>query len=136
MSFLLALAAFAAIVAVYSTVVTVLVEGVQKVLALRSAGMNEMLRAFYDQTLASLQPSDTPDAERASLSASKTPSAAAKEFADSITRRTPSESLKFWYIRNWPLIGHIFASRRQKLSTLQFIESLAETKEGAALARH
>ena len=136
MSFLLALAAFAAIVAVYSTVVTVLVEGLQKVLALRSAGMNEMLRAFYDQTLASLQPSDTPDTERASLEPGKKPSSAAKDFADSITRRTPSESLKFWYIRNWPLIGHVFASRRQKLTTLQFIESLAETKEGAALSRH
>ncbi|MEL7054797.1 MAG: hypothetical protein AAGL09_00575 [Pseudomonadota bacterium] len=136
MSFLLALAAFAAIVAVYSTVVTVLVEGLQKVLALRSAGMNEMLRAFYDQTLASLQPGDTPDAEKASLEAGKKPSNAAKDFADSITRRTPSESLKFWYIRNWPLIGHVFASRRQKLTTLQFIESLAETKEGAALSRH
>ncbi|MEL7032185.1 MAG: hypothetical protein AAGL97_01340 [Pseudomonadota bacterium] len=136
MSFLLALAAFAAIVAVYSTVVTVLVEGLQKVLALRSAGMNEMLRAFYDQTLATLQPGDTPTADRADLSANKKPSNAAKDFADSITRRTPSESLKFWYIRSWPLIGHIFASRRQKLSTLQFIESLAETKEGATLARH
>ena len=77
MSFLLALAAFAAIVAVYSTVVTVLVEGLQKVLALRSAGMNEMLRAFYDQTLASLQPSDTPDTERASLEPGKKPSSAA-----------------------------------------------------------
>ncbi|MEM7327696.1 MAG: hypothetical protein AAF437_03080 [Pseudomonadota bacterium] len=136
MSFLLALAAFAAIVAVYSTVVTVIVEGLQKVLALRSAGMNEMLRAFYDQTLATLQPTETPDSERASLTAGKKPSHAAKDFADSITRRTPSESLKFWYIRSWPLIGHIFASRRQKMSTLQFIESLAETKEGAALANH
>ncbi|MEO1554441.1 MAG: hypothetical protein AAFR82_10965 [Pseudomonadota bacterium] len=136
MSFLLALAAFAAIVAVYSTVVTVLVEGLQKVLALRSAGMNEMLRAFYDQTLATLQPDDADETDRASLTAGKKPSNAAKTFADSITRRTPSESLKFWYIRSWPLIGHIFASRRQKLSTLQFIESLAETKEGATLARH
>ncbi|MEM9570656.1 MAG: hypothetical protein AAF996_04260 [Pseudomonadota bacterium] len=136
MSFLLALAAFAAIVAVYSTVVTVIVEGLQKVLALRSAGMNEMLRAFYDQTLSSLQPNDTPDDEKAASSRSNKPSDAAKSFADSITRKTPSESLKFWYIRNWPLIGHIFASRRQKMTTLQFIESLAETNEGAALARH
>ncbi|NQY12542.1 MAG: hypothetical protein HRT81_01610 [Henriciella sp.] len=136
MSFLLALAAFAAIVAVYSTVVTVIVEGLQKVLALRSAGMNEMLRAFYDQTLSSLQPSETPADDKAMSSGSNKPSDAAKSFADSITRKTPSESLKFWYIRNWPLIGHIFASRRQKMTTLQFIESLAETKEGAALARH
>ncbi|MEM7460304.1 MAG: hypothetical protein AAF331_12625 [Pseudomonadota bacterium] len=136
MSFLLALAAFAAIVAVYSTVVTVLVEGLQKVLALRSAGMNEMLRAFYDQTLTSLQAGAEQNADSTNLSASTKPSSAAKVFADSITRRTPSQSLKFWYIRSWPLIGHIFASRRQKLSTLQFIESLAETKEGAALARH
>lgn len=136
MSFLLALAAFAAIVAVYSTVVTVLVEGLQKVLALRSAGMNEMLRAFYDQTLTSLQAGAEQNADSTNLSNSTKPSDAAKVFADSITRRTPSQSLKFWYIRSWPLIGHIFASRRQKLSTLQFIESLAETKEGAALARH
>lgn len=136
MSFLLALAAFAAIVAVYSTVVTVLVEGLQKVLALRSAGMNEMLRAFYDQTLAGLQPLDLAADEKANSKKRKKPTNAAQVFADSITRRTPSESLKPWYIRNWPLIGHIFASRRQKLTTLQFIESLAETKEGATLSRH
>ncbi len=137
MSFLLALAAFAAIVTVYSTVVTVIVEGLQKVLALRSAGMNEMLRAFYDQTLTTLQPDDmTASAQAKADTTSKAPSNNAKQFADSITRRTPSESLKFWYIRKWPLIGHIFASRRTNLTTLQFIESLAETKEGAALARH
>jgi len=136
MSFLLALAAFAAIVAVYSTVVTVLVEGLQKVLALRSAGMNEMLRAFYDQTLAGLQPRDVSGDEKASRHKGNKPSKAAQNFANSITLRTPSESLKPWYIRNWPLIGRIFASRRQNLTTLQFIESLAETKEGATLARH
>ena len=42
--------------------------------------MNEMLRAFYDQTLAGLQPGDTPDDQRANeLATRNKPSAAAKE---------------------------------------------------------
>ena len=46
MSFFIALAAFAAIVSVYATVVTVIVEGFHKVFGLRSSGLNEAVRVF------------------------------------------------------------------------------------------
>jgi len=128
MSFLMALAAFAAIVTVYSTVVTVLVEGLHKLFGFRSAGMNELLRAFYDQNLSGLSSRLTgEDKERGS------PNAAS--FADRLTKRAPSESLRFWYLRSWPLIRSFFSSRRKSLTTLQFIEGLAETPEGRLLAK-
>lgn len=135
MSFLLALVGFAAVIAVYSTIVSVLVEGIHKIFALRSAGMSEMLRAFYDQKLAALQPPDTPaELGAPTLSTSEVSSPQSREFARSISRRASSENLRPWYIRRWPLIGSIMSSRSQKLSTLQFIERLAETPEGQALA--
>jgi len=40
MALLLALVGFAAVVAVYSTIVSVVVEGIHKMFALRSAGMS------------------------------------------------------------------------------------------------
>lgn len=137
MALLLALVGFAAVVAVYSTIVSVVVEGIHKMFALRSAGMSEMLRNFYDQKLGNLQPGDTP-AEQAAPSAtgSHMASADSRAFANAMTRRAASENLRPWYIRRWPLIGQILSSRVQKMSTLQFIERLAETPEGQALARH
>jgi hypothetical protein len=137
MSLLLALVGFAAVVAVYSTIVSVIVEGIHKVFALRSAGMSEMLRNFYDQKLADLQPTDTPvELGAPTATGSHVASPQAREFARRMTRRAASENLRPWYIRRWPLIGQILSSRVQRMSTLQFIERLAETPEGQALAGH
>ncbi|MEO0815915.1 MAG: hypothetical protein AAFX86_01285 [Pseudomonadota bacterium] len=137
MALLLALVGFAAVVAVYSTIVSVVVEGIHKMFALRSAGMSEMLRNFYDQKLANLQSNDTPPEQSApGATGSHVASADSRNFAHSMTRRAASENLRPWYIRRWPLIGQILSSRVQKMSTLQFIERLAETPEGQALARH
>ncbi|MEZ6002244.1 hypothetical protein [Hyphomonas sp.] len=136
MTFLIALAAFVAIISVYSTIVTVIVEGIHKVFGLRSSGMNEMLRAFYDETLPGLQPPNTPENEKvASGDRSSGPSKGAKHFADSISSAPTARSTKFWYVRRWPLIGRMFSARRKSMTALDFVESLAETPEGSAL-RH
>ncbi|MEL6955806.1 MAG: hypothetical protein AAFO88_04110 [Pseudomonadota bacterium] len=137
MSLLLALVGFAAIVAVYSTIVSVVVEGIHKLFALRSAGMSEMLRNFYDHKLGNLQPSDTPaELGAPTATGSHVASPQSRDFARTMTRRAASENLRPWYIRRWPLIGQILSSRVQRMSTLQFIERLAETPEGKALAGH
>ena len=135
MSFLMALAAFAAIVTVYSTVVTVLVEGLHKLFGFRSAGMNEMLRAFYDENLSGI-------AEKHKLASGENDDDDAEDFsrngaafADRITKRAPAQNLRFWYLRSWPIIRSFFSSRRKSLTTLQFIEGLAETPEGRQLAK-
>lgn len=136
-SFLMALIAFAAVFAVYSTIVTVLVEGMHRLLGLRSAGMSEMLRAFYDRTLASLQPDSTPPEAQAPVGVTGvrgTPQARA--FANSMAGRSPSESLRWWYVRNWPLVRSFVNSQQARMTTLQFVERLAATPEGAALAQH
>lgn len=135
MSFLLALAAFAAILAVHSTAVTVIVQGLHKLGGFRSAGLHEMLRAFYNQNLSGLDVSshltteNHPDDEK-----KKTEVLTASSFADKLTKRAPSEDLKFWYVRSWPIIGSFFSSRQKSLTTLQFIEGLAQTWEGKSLA--
>ena len=137
MSFLIALVAFAAIIAVYSTIVTVIVEAVHKLFGLRSSGLSEMLRTFYDNKLARLQPDDIPAEVQAPVGQhTERASPQARDFALSMTRRAPSESLRPWYVRRWPLIGRLLSSRSQKMTTLQFVERLAETPQGAALARH
>lgn len=131
MSYLIALAAFAAVITVYSTVVTVLVEGLHKLFALRSAGMNEMLRAFHQRVVAGL----LDETARPATDQKQAPPPEAKAFANRITKGLPSESRKGWYVRSWPLIGRFFTPSRSKLSTLQFVEGLAATPEGEALAR-
>lgn len=137
MSFLSALIAFAAVITIYSTVVTIIVEGIHKIFGMRSAGMNEIVRAFYDNTLGHLQPANTEEEQKAPVT-EKTPASSqrSKAFANAFCRRSPSESLRPWYLRNWPIIGSWVASRQKKMTTLQFIERLAETPEGAALERH
>lgn len=137
MSFLIALVAFAAVIAVYSTIVTVLVEAIHKLFGLRSSGLAEMLRSFYDSKLAALQPADTPAQDQAPVGEhSERTSPQARDFARAMTRRAPSESLRPWYVRRWPLIGRLLSSQSQKMTPLQFVERLAETPQGAALARH
>lgn len=134
---LLALVGFAAVVAVYSTIVSVLVEGLHKMFGLRSAGLSEMLRTFYDQKLGYLQPEDTPPEFGAPTpTGSHIASPQARTFAASMTRRSASENLRPWYVRRWFGIGQILSSRVQKMNTLQFIERLAETPEGQALVGH
>lgn len=137
MSFFIALAAFAAIVSVYATVVTVIVEGLHKVFGLRSSGLNEAVRIFYDETLRKLQPENASDNERASPPNDKPgPSEGARKFADEVCKVSEAGSPKFWYLRRWPLIGGMLRERKKTLSTIELVESLAETPEGAALRHH
>ena len=140
MSFIVALSAFAAIVVVYSTLVTVIVEALHKVFGLRSSGMNEMLRAYYDENLSGLTSQADAAGETAGVGneshgRSATPSKPAKQFADRMTRTSPSDSLKPWYLRRWKVFRGLFSSRRKVMTTLQFIEALANTPEGAKRAK-
>ena len=137
MSFFIALAAFAAIVSVYATVVTVIVEGFHKVFGLRSSGLNEAARVFYDDTLRELQPQNVSDEERVSSPNSKRgPSLGAQKFADQVCQVSEAGSPKFWYLRRWLIIGSLLKERKKTLSPIEFIENLAETPEGAALRHH
>jgi hypothetical protein len=134
---LIALVAFTAVIAVYSTIVTVVVEGLQKLCKLRSSGMSEMLRSFYDRTLATLQPTDaTPEALAPVGVDGPRASPQARQFVKDMSGRNSSESLRFWYMRNWPIIRSMFGTAAEHMSTLQFIERLAKTPQGAALAGH
>lgn len=128
MDILVALAAFAGIMAAFATIVSVLVEGVHKFLALRSSGMREMLRAFHDSVTA---PPDaqTPGAQTQRAAASPE----AVEFANRIVE-SPAKSTRAWYLERIPIVRHFVARRFVRLSTLQFVEQLAQTDIGDRLA--
>jgi hypothetical protein len=121
MDILVALAAFAGIMAAFATIVTVLVEGVHKFLALRSSGMREMLRAFHDSVqLPAEAQHDTASPESV-------------EFANRIVT-SPARSTRGWYLERIPILKHLVARRFVRLSTLQFVEQLAQTDIGERLA--
>ncbi len=122
------LAAFAGTMAVLSTVVTVFVQLVHKVMALRLAGLHEMLRAIHDDMLQRLMPEDQ-RAEQAPRASN-----AAVSFARSMTT-APSASVRPWYVRTWPILGYLTSPRFERMSTLQFVEQLAQTPQGRRLAQ-
>lgn len=127
MSWLVALAAFAGIMAVFSTVVTVAVEAFHKALSLRRSGLQEMLRSMHLNVITRLDAS-LPEEDRKALRKS------AAEFANSMTK-SPSYGGegRWWWPSNWGL--NISQRRFERLSKRQFAEQLAQTDFGRKLLK-
>lgn len=122
MSWIVALAGFAGIMAVLSTVVTVGVEAVHKAFSLRRAGLQEMMRAMHVRVLSQIT-----DGINAA------DNKAAAKFANEMTK-SPSfgGQGRWWWIANWGI--NISQRRFERLSKRQFAEQLAETDFGRGLA--
>lgn len=127
MSWLVALAAFAGIMAIFSTVVTVAVEAFHKALSLRRSGLQEMLRSMHQSAIRRLDPS-------LSEKEGKTLRKEAARFANSMTR-SPSYGGegRWWWPSNWGL--NISQRRFERLSKRQFAEQLSQTEFGRKLLR-
>lgn len=111
MSYLVALLAFATIMALLSTVVTVIVEGVNKVLRLRSGGLKVLLSKYYQDAVAPRLP------EGSGLTGDD---AEAEAFAKAMCTN--------------PVRGKGDGAKRlDKLSVRQVVEQMADTPAGAAL---
>lgn len=125
MSWLVALAAFAGIMAVFSTVVTVAVEAFHKALSLRRSGLQEMLRSMYARVITRVDPGLSQDDR-------KTRMKAAARFANNMTR-SPSfgGEGRWWWPANWGL--NLSQRKFENLSKRQFAEQLAETEFGQRL---
>lgn len=125
MSWLVALAAFAGIMAVFSTVVTVAVEAYHKALSLRRSGLQEMLRAMHMQVVQRLDRS-LPEADQKALIK------AASSFAKSMTR-SPSYGGhgRWWWPANWGV--NISQRQFERLSKRQLAEQLVQTEFGQRL---
>ena len=128
MNVIIALAAFAATMVVLSTVVTVLVEFAHKALLLRLAGLKEMLRAIHDGPLQQLGPD--PFVRHPSMRATQ----GAVQFSNQMTR-TPSTNRRAWYFRGWPLLKRFMQTEFDRLTTLQFVEQLAQTDQGRRIGQ-
>lgn len=122
MSWIVALAGFAGIMAVLSTVVTIGVEAIHKSLSLRRSGLQEMLRAMHARVLSEIKE----DIDGADVKA-------AAKFANDMTA-SPSfgGQGRWWWIANWGL--NISQRRFERLSKRQFAEQLADTAFGRDLA--
>jgi hypothetical protein len=125
MSWLVALAAFAGIMAVFSTVVTVAVEAYHKALSLRRSGLQEMLRAMHMRVIKRLD-ATLPEADQKALVK------AASSFAKSMTQSPSYGGQGRWW---WPANWGINISQRQfeRLSKRQLAEQLSQTDFGKRL---
>lgn len=127
MSWLVALAAFAGIMAVFSTVVTVAVEAYHKALSLRRSGLQEMLRAMHMRVIKRLD-SALPEEDQKALIR------AASSFARSMTQ-SPSYGGhgRWWWPANWGI--NISQRQFEQLSKRQLAEQLSQTEFGKRLVQ-
>ncbi len=132
MNWLVALLAFAGIFAVLSTVTTIVTEGIHKLIAARSGGLQRMLRSLHHTM--SLDQADAASDLRVDHRRADTSGKASKAFAAEMSsiptkRDTFLERLA---ARTWILkrLGRRFDS----LTKLQFVEQLAQTEFGRELA--
>ncbi len=130
MNWILALFAFAGIMAVMSTIASVVVEAIHKGFALRGGGLQEMLRALHDGVVMPLDPEYPDITQGLEGGASKR----AAQFAKQMTR-SPSYGGKgrWWWIANIPILN-VFRRRFENLSKLQFVEQLTQTDYGQRLS--
>jgi hypothetical protein len=127
MSWLIALAGFAGIMAVFSTVVTVGVEATHKMLASRRNGLMEMMRSMHENVLTRL---DRPGAPGEAASASRE----GRAFAATMVR-SPSSGGRGRKLTPWDWGLNILHHRFERLSKRQFAEQLAQTEFGQQLAQ-
>jgi hypothetical protein len=131
LEFLTAILAFAAIMILLSTLVTVMVETVQKFLALRQAGLQRMLEGLYESVLCDVLKRDLAQAPSSKK-------VAGAKFAEEIMRNPNSNRVanRSWSgrVRLW-LRRRIVTTDFESLDTREFIEQLANTEAGDKLAK-
>jgi hypothetical protein len=132
MNLIFALLAFAGLMAFLSTVASVFVEAIHKLFALRRAGLEELLRSIHARVLTQLDP----NAQQKGVDAlDATATAESKEFARIVTHNVALiGGGRFSAMRSMPLLSGLFRKRFERLSTLQFIEQMAQTPIGQTLA--
>ncbi|NWG53170.1 MAG: hypothetical protein HXY28_05580 [Hydrogenophilaceae bacterium] len=131
MNLLVALLAFAGLMAFLSTAVSILIEAVHKAFALRRAGLEEALRTLHDDVLARLSHGD---ASRPPAGQATRTSAEAARFARSMTESVSFGGKgRFWWLRNLPILSWFFTRKKHRLTTLQFVEGFARSETGARL---
>ncbi|MEO0466231.1 MAG: hypothetical protein AAF216_06785 [Pseudomonadota bacterium] len=134
MDWIVALLALAGVMAVLSTITSVITESFHKVLSLRSGGLKRMMFALYEDGFLDAGAARVPEALRSeSREQRKQRTAAAKAFADAMTR-IPTKHRGFVerIASRLPVI-RLFARRYNSLSKIEFVEQFAGTQEGQAL---
>lgn len=130
MNWVLALFAFAGVMAVMSTVVSVCVEAVHKVFRLRGGGLQDMLMALHDEVIAPIDPNQPEVTQALAGPTSKQAKSFAKEM-----RASPSygSNSRYRVVSSVPFMG-LLNRRFENLSKLQFVEQLPRTAFGQSLA--
>lgn len=130
MNWILALVAFAGLMAILSTVVTVTVEAIHKAFSMRKTGLQEMLRALHDNVVRELDAGNRPNRD---ILKNNGRTREAAQFANAMTK-SPSfgGGGRWWWPSNWGL--NLFQRRFERLTKRQFAEQLAQTDFGAKLS--
>ncbi len=130
MNWILALVAFAGLMTILSTVVTITVEAVHKAFSMRKTGLQEMLRALHDNVIEELESGGRPNRNILKNNGGSKKAAA---FANIMTR-SPSfgGGRRWWWPSNWHI--NLFQRGFERLTRRQFAEQLAHTEFGEKLA--
>lgn len=132
MNWLIALLALAGVLAVLSTITTVMVEGAHKVFALRSGGLMRMLRTLHHLAIVEDEGpvSDPKLQHRRKESAGKK----SKTFArDMVSIPTKRDTFLDRTASSIPVVRRL-GLRFDRLTKLQFVEQMAQTEFGRKLA--
>lgn len=131
MNWIVALIAFAGVMAVLSTITTVIVETLHKGLSLRSGGLMRMLRTVHISTIEQLGDDGLRTVRGAEKKRVKQ---SANQFAREMVAM-PTKRNTWWdrVLLHTPILSR-FARRFERLSKLQLVEQLAQTEFGRQLA--
>lgn len=132
--------AFALTMLVFSTVITIIIEGIHRALQYREKGMEALIGSLFDTVIwprfgkffvpdaAQVQATDTDDVKKAKLAAQE--NARTNTRADFVKMLTSSEGVTE---KARGLIGKLVPKQITSLTSMQFAERLAQTEMGKKL---
>ncbi|MCP4203929.1 MAG: hypothetical protein GY769_18585 [bacterium] len=122
MSFLTALLAFSAIMIVLTTLATVVVEGLHKLMRKRASDFEQLLTQLYKDAV-----------EPRLANAGVQVGATADQFVQDLMKNPAFDVSKKGRLAKLPLLKNLFDSSFQELTTRQFVEQFAQTEAGRKL---
>lgn len=142
MAWLESFLAFALTMLVFSTVITIIIEGIHRALLYREKGMQALIGSLFDAVIwprfgkffvpeaALIETTDSADAKKLKLAAQEKPRTETR--ADFVAMLTSSEGVTE---KTRGLIGRLVPRQITSLTSMQFAERLAQTEIGARIVK-
>jgi hypothetical protein len=142
MAWLESFLAFALTMLVFSTVITIIIEGIHRALLYREKGMEALIGSLFDTVIwprfgkffvpdaAQIKPTDSDDSKKAKMAAQEKQRTDTR--ADFVAMLTSSEGVT---AKARGLIGRLVPQRITSLTSMQFAERLAQTEIGTKIVK-